>query len=206
MALSCDFGILSLFGFDSPNADMNSKAGDVLYASYLSMARAGIVALEFWDPNAEKWGQAHMQARFSILKTFLRAGEGFCVVDVEDGAGGLEDLTVRIDRDKIRSVGRRAVERYLQALHVCKATADLEGGKALYEDMTRVVGVGRQGEDEGGEGFWAKQVRDLVLKRKVPRKVFVQANTVEDAEGGVKLVEYEDSVQGMIRSWAERGV
>lgn len=39
---------------------MNSKAGDVLYICYLSMARAGIAALQFWDPNARKWGQAHM--------------------------------------------------------------------------------------------------------------------------------------------------
>ena len=148
-----------------------------------------------------------MQARFSILKTFLRAGEGFCVVDVvEDGNGGLEDLTVRIDRQKICGVGRKAVEDYLQRLHVFKATADPVGGRGLYEDMTRVVGVGRDGQDEGGGGFWAKQVRDLVLKRKVPRKVFVQANTVEGPDGEVRLVEYEDSVEGMIRSWAERGV
>lgn len=133
MALSCDFGILSLFGFDAPNGSdvMASQAGDVLHASYLSMARAGIVALEFWDPASKKWGQAHMQARFSILKTFLRAGEGFCWIDaVENAEGaGLEDLVVRIDRNKIRTVGRTAVEGYLQKLHVYKACADLEGGR-----------------------------------------------------------------------------
>ena len=55
MALSCDFSILEIFGFGNGKEDMDGKAGDVLYASYLSMARAGIVALEFWDPKSRKW-------------------------------------------------------------------------------------------------------------------------------------------------------
>lgn len=47
---------------------MDGEAGDVLYTSYLSMARAGLTSVEFWDPNSQKWGQPHCQARFAILK------------------------------------------------------------------------------------------------------------------------------------------
>lgn len=36
---------------------------DVQYISFLLMARAGIRALEFYDPATKKHGQAHMQAR-----------------------------------------------------------------------------------------------------------------------------------------------
>ena len=57
MALSCDFDILKIFGFGDGVENLDNKAGEVLYASYLSMARAGIVALEFWDPKSRKWGQ-----------------------------------------------------------------------------------------------------------------------------------------------------
>lgn len=77
MVLGCDFSILKIFGFGDGKEDMASEAGDVLFASYLSMARAGLVALEFWDPKTQKWGQAHMQARYSILRTFLDAGDDF---------------------------------------------------------------------------------------------------------------------------------
>ena len=203
MALSCDFSILSIFGFGDGTEDINSKAGDVLYASYLSMARAGVVALEFWDPKAKKWGQAHMQARFSILKVFLEAGGAFCELECkyhEDGNGDeqelLEDLTIKLDRNKILKVGRPAVEAYLQKLHIYKCTADIENGRKLYEDMTAVEG-----------DFWTRQLRDLVLKKKTPRKVFVQANTVLDEESGeVKLVESEATAEGMIESWALRNV
>lgn len=68
MFLSCDFPVLKIFGYGDGSVDLDGEAGDVLYASYLSMARAGLTAVEFWDPKSQKWGQAHMQARFSILK------------------------------------------------------------------------------------------------------------------------------------------
>ena len=202
MSLTCDFSILSIFGFpsdtDTDDSDklLKSKAGDVLYTSYLSMARAGVAALEFYNVEAAKWGQAHMQARFSILKTFLNAGAGFCKLasTKREEGGGLEDLTIHIDRSKILTHGRPAVDAYLQKLHVYKATADVVEGRKLYEEMTTPDGT-----------FWTKEVRDLVLRKKVPRKVFVQPTTFEK-DGEVELREYEPTLEGMIKSWAERGV
>ena len=191
MALSCDFDILKIFGFGDGSVDMTGKAGDVLYTSYLSMARAGVASVEFWDPKSRKWGQAHMQARFSILKTFLDAGEDFTKLDYTKD--DLTDLTIKLDREKILTVGRKAVEEYLQKLHVYKCTADYDEGKRLYDEMTHV--------DE----WWATKLRPEVIRRKTPRKVFVQANTVE-RDGMVELKEYEPTCEGMIQSWAEREV
>lgn len=191
MALSCDFHILKIFGFGDGSVDMESKAGDVLYTSYLSMARAGVASVEFWDPKSRKWGQAHMQARFSILKTFLDAGEEFATLEYTQD--DLSDLSIKLDRGKILTVGRKAVEAYLQQLHVFKCTADYDAGKGLYDEMTHV--------DE----WWAEKVRPEVIRRKTPRKVFVQANTFE-RDGEVELKEYEATCEGMIRSWADREV
>lgn len=189
MALSCDFEILKIFGFGDGTVDMNSKAGEVLYASYLSMARAGVVALEFWDPKSRKWGQAHMQARFSILRTFLDTE----LASLDYSKDDLSDLTIKLDKNKILSHGRPAVEKYLQKLHVYKSTADVAEGTKLYEQATHV--------DE----FWEKKVRKIVMEKKTPRKVFVQANTFEK-EGRVVLKEYEPTLEGVIQSWAERDV
>ena len=60
--------------------------------------------------------------------------------------------------------------------------------------MTRVEG-----------GLWKEKVRGEVLRRKTPRKVFVQANTVEE-DGKVVLREYEPTLEGMVSSWADREV
>jgi dipeptidyl-peptidase-3 len=189
MALSCDFSVLKIFGFGDGNVDMDGPAGDVLYASYLSMARAGIAALEFWDPKSRKWGQAHMQARYSILRTFLDAGSEFAGLDYKEK--DLSDLTVRIERNKILTLGRKAMDTYLQKLHILKSTADVEGGTKMYNDITHV------------DDFFAEKVRPVVLAKKMPRKVFVQANTV--VEGGkAVLKEYEPTPEGMIQSYAHR--
>ena len=36
---------------------------DIVYITFLLMARMGLRALEFYDPKLKKHGQAHMQAR-----------------------------------------------------------------------------------------------------------------------------------------------
>ncbi|OJJ44816.1 hypothetical protein ASPZODRAFT_121282 [Penicilliopsis zonata CBS 506.65] len=168
MALGCDFEILQIFGFGDGNEDLAGEAGDILFALYLQMARAGLVAVEFWDPKTHKWGQAHMQARYSILRTFLDAGDDFVrlVHQKED----LSDLEIHLDRTKILTHGRPAVERYLQKLHVYKSTADVDAGQELYDKVTYV------------DDWWGTKVREVVLKNKVPRKLFVQANTVLEGD------------------------
>ena len=194
MALSCDFTVLEIFGFGDGSEDVGGAAGAVLYAAYLQMARAGVAALEFWDPKSRKWGQAHMQARFAILRALLGAGASFCGLD--HARPDLDDLTVRVNRAEILSHGRPAVEAFLRKLHVYKATADVEAGTKLYNDMTDV------------DAFFAEKVRPVVLRKKMPRKVFVQASTVlvdgPDGRPHVTLREYEASASGMIRSYAER--
>ena len=53
--------------------------------------------------------------------------------------------------------------------------------------------------------YWAVKVRNVVLKNKQPRKVFVQANTIlDEATGKVSLVHEDASIAGCIKSWADR--
>jgi dipeptidyl-peptidase-3 len=122
--------------------------------------------------------QAHSQARFSILKCFLEAPEDFCKLEYNED---LSDMTIKLDRSKITTVGRKAVEAYLQK---------------LYAEMTNVE-----------PKFWGEKIRNEVLRNKQPRRVFVQANTVlDEATGKVSLVEYDPSLEGMIKSFAERNI
>ncbi|GAB1311278.1 Dipeptidyl peptidase 3 [Madurella fahalii] len=194
MHLSCEFSALKIFGFGDGTTDMDGEAGDVLYASYLTMARAGLTSVEFWDPKSQKWGQAHCQARFAILKSFLEAEDDFC--KLEYTKDDLSDLTIRLDRSKILTSGRKAVGDFLQKLHIYKSTADVEAGSKFFTDMSTV-----------GLEYWGTKVRDVVLKNKQPRKVFVQANTyLDEATGKVTLKQYEPTLEGMIQSWAEREV
>ncbi|OAQ91911.1 dipeptidyl peptidase III [Purpureocillium lilacinum] len=194
MHLSCEFEALKIFGFGDGNVDIDGEAGDVLYASYLGMARSGLGSLEMWDPKSQKWGQAHSQARFSILKCFLEAGDDFCKLDYTKD--DLSDLTIKLDRSKILTAGRDAVAKYLQKVHVYKSTADVETGTKFYVDMTTV-----------DPDFWGTKVRKVVLENRQPRKVFVQATTsLDEASGTVSIKHYEASPVGMIQSWVDRNL
>lgn len=177
------------------------------------MARAGIAALQFWDPASRKWGQAHVQARtspppekmygndlnidmplattgFAILQVFLSAPDNFCALS--HSKEDVSDLKIHLDRSKIASHGRPAINAFLQKLHIFKATADVKAGKKLYEDYTSV------------NEWYATKVRPEVLRQAKPRKVFVQANTFLKEGGKVELREYEPSPEGMIQSFVDR--
>lgn len=45
---------------------------DIQYITFLLMARAGLKALEFYDPATKKHGQAHMQARCVPMSSAYR--------------------------------------------------------------------------------------------------------------------------------------
>lgn len=83
---------------------------------------------------------------------------------------------------------------FLQKIHIYKSTADVENGTKFFTDMS---GVGLE--------YWGTKVRDVVLKNKQPRKVFVQANTyLDEATGKVSLKHYDATPEGIIQSWADR--
>ncbi|XP_066575009.1 dipeptidyl peptidase 3 [Amia ocellicauda] len=180
--------VLSIFGHEGEDAE------EVVYVNWLTMVRAGLLGLEFYTPESKSWRQAHMQARFVILRVLLEAGGGLVTLRHTTGADGRPDAIISLDRDKIRSVGQPAIEKFLRRLQVHKSTADVEGGRALYEGYSAV---------DDAEPHHFLQLRDTVLLRKEARKMFVQANTRVKGEA-VELLEYEGSAAGLIRSFTER--
>jgi len=130
-----------------------------------------------------------LQAHFAILKCLLIHGNGVVAV-IHDKTN--HNLTVRVDRSKIVEHGKAALGRMLLRLHMYRCTADVEACREYYEELSRV-------DREHLE--W----RETVLVNKPPPLVFVHANTFIDGDT-VALKEYEPTVEGVIRSWAERKV
>jgi dipeptidyl-peptidase III len=172
--------VLAIFGHGATEAD------DIVYVGFLSMAKAGLSALEFYDPGCKKWGQAHMQARFALLKVFLAAG----LAEVKEDNGG---LLLSLHRDLISSHGAPAVAKFLTALQVYKATADVIQGTAFYNDATSV--------DDSWLPF-----RNIVLRHKQPRKLFVQCNTRLNPDGSISMQKYPATLEGVIHSHVDRNV
>jgi dipeptidyl-peptidase-3 len=165
---------------------------DIQYITFLLMARAGIRALEFYDPTNKKHGQAHMQARLGITQFLIKGGIAR-LEEVRGSDGHLENLYVRVDRSKVLSHGKSIVGKLLVELQVRKSTADGTGAKEYYTKLTTPL------------PGWDGEIRDLVLKKKLPRKIFVQNNTsiVNDE---VQLKEYPLTLAGVIESFIERNL
>lgn len=152
--------VLSIFGH--PVLQGQQEVTDITYVNWLNMARAGLLALQFYTPATGTWGQAHMQARYALLQVMLRAGGG--LVDavaagtVIEGDGGVH---VRLDRSKILSVGVPAIASFLRQLQVYKSTADVAAAGPWYRELTSVPDA-------------MLPLRDLVVAKRRPRQAFVQ--------------------------------
>lgn len=181
--LCLDREILAVFGHTQA-----TEAEDVAYINWLLMVRAGLVALEFYSPETDKWRQAHMQARFAILQVLLEAGGGLVTIERADSG----EPVLRLDRASIETVGKAAIGAFLTQLQVLKATNDVPAASALFAKYTSV-----------NERFLA--LRADVLARKSPRGVFVQPHTrLTDDGDGVVLECFEPSHNGLIQSFLTR--
>lgn len=177
--------LLEVFGYKT-----KEEQDMIIYAGYLQMCRAGLLALEFWDPNTKKWGQPHMQARFSIMKTLLKFSDNSDFLKLVYTNEDMSDLHIQLNKDLIEESGHSAIQSYLRYLHVYKSSGDVVNGTAFFQDRSSV------------DPELAK-FRDIVLAKKLPRKQFIQANTVLQDEK-IFVKEYEESPLGMIESFIER--
>ncbi|KAH7930761.1 dipeptidyl-peptidase III [Leucogyrophana mollusca] len=177
--------ILKIFGYVE-----QKTAEDVVYITFLLMARAGLRALEFYDPATGKHGQAHMQARLGITLHLIKEGL-VRLEEVRAADGTLENLYVRLDRKKVLAEGQAVAGKLLLELQVRKSTADGPGAREFYTKLTTPL------------PGWEGEIRDLVLKKKLPRKIMLQPNTFV-TDGEVVLKEYPLTPAGVIESYIER--
>jgi len=177
-------GVTEIFGHSGQEAE------DIKYVNWLSMVLAGVKGLEMFSPASGEWKQAHSQARFVIMQVMLEAGEDFLTVKEVVGDDGKSDLLITMNREKIPTVGKQAIADFLCKLQVYKSTGDICAAKTMYDRYSEVSEP------------WASR-RQIVVDRKQPRVILVQANTVLDDEK-LKLVQYDPSTEGMVKSWAER--
>jgi len=177
-------GVTEIFGHSGAAAE------DIKYINWLSMIHDGLKGLEMFSPAAQDWKQAHSQARFVIMQVMLEAGEDFVTIKECVGVDGKPDILITMDRSMIMTVGQPAIASFLQKLQVYKATADISTAKAMYDKYSDVSEP------------WASR-REIVMARKQPRNILVQANTKLEGEK-LELVHYDPSPEGMLQSWVER--
>eukprot|EP01029_Cantina_marsupialis_P007691 TRINITY_DN186_c0_g2_i1.p1 TRINITY_DN186_c0_g2~~TRINITY_DN186_c0_g2_i1.p1 ORF type:complete len:731 (+),score=234.80 TRINITY_DN186_c0_g2_i1:66-2195(+) len=159
--------------------------------NWLSFAKAGLQALMFYNPETKSWGQAHMQARFAILRVMQEAGEDFIKITFNPDAEDVNQrLFVEMDFDKIASVGMPAIRTYLDKIQVYKATADVTRGTEMFNGYCTVP-------DE------MLPIRKEVLDQRKPRRMVIQP-TCKPTSDGFDIIEYEATLKDMIQSVCDK--
>lgn len=146
----------------------------MIYANWLSSVLFGVKSLEMYQPKTKAWMQAHSQAAFVILQVLLEGGQDFITVEETVGCDGKPDLLLHVDRCKMNTVGRQAMNAFLLKLQVYKSTADINRAKEMFDKYSAV--------NDDGTYPWAKW-RDIVMDRKKPRKILSQPNLTLGGQG-----------------------
>jgi len=212
--------ILAVFGISGGAAEEEGGILDVTYVNWLLMARAGLMGLEFYTPQTGEWRQAHMQARYVILRLLLETATETTddddnnsttppllslhqFIDPEDGRPNVEVL---LNRDLISSIGKKVVGDFLLKLHVYKSLGDVENGTKFYNQYSVVT-----------EEMAA--LREIVMERKEARKILIQPHmclehgttggqAIDDGDGDgdivVRLQTFPVSPEGMVESFVAR--
>ena len=183
--LSLETSVLPIFGHKTPE-----KQADITYTNWLLMCRAGLVGLEFYTPETDSWRQAHMNARYVILRVLLEAGEGLVQVVRRTGSDGKPDLEVLLDRSKVQTVGKAAIGAFLTKLQVYKSTGNVTEGGAMFNAYGTVTPE-------------MLEYRAIVMARKEPRRILLQPNMMLQ-DGTVVLKEYEETSVGVVQSFVDR--
>lgn len=143
--LASNADIATIFGHDTKEAQE-----DLVYYTFLVMMRAGVRALEFYDPTTKKHGQSHMQARLGIAQWLINHDIAR-VEFVHDDAGNLVDAFARVDRKAALERGKDVMGQLLVEIQVRKSTGDGPGATKFYTELT------------APSAEWVEKLRPLVL-------------------------------------------
>lgn len=169
--------IHQIFGYKEEDAD------DIVFVNWLWMILAGIKGLEAYNPDSERWTQAHSQARYVIYRV-LSEVDGFIQVVEQD-----ESFVVRVDRSKIMTEGLPHLEKFLLRLQVYKTTGNINEAAKMFEHYSDV-------------NEYHLKIRDMVNSKKKPRPVYVQPSLTINGDS-VQVVSYPSTNVGLIQSFID---
>lgn len=179
--------ILKIFGFQGEEAEK------IIYVNWLNELHAGLRGLEFFTPANKKWRQAHMQARYVILRHLMDYRNDLVKVEMFE-KDGENDLLLSLNKENLMKYGKDAIGNLLLQLQVHRSMGNVEEGRILYERLSKVE----------GEKYDFLKWREIVLAKKKPRSLMLQPHTILKEDRDIELVMYEKSYQGVINSIRDR--
>jgi len=175
--------VYSLFGFEDSEVDM------LLWVNCMNHFRKGLLGLTLYNPEAKKWGQAHTQGAF-VFAMWIYKNQKSKIVDFEI-VGDNEDFLIHLDQALLVSEGKDLIRQLLIVLQTYKSSGNSERGEKFYNDYSEV------------SDFFLK-VREIVQKKKKPRRIELNNNLVRYNDKVIEPRCYPESLEGIILSFQDR--
>ncbi|KRX04492.1 hypothetical protein PPERSA_06045 [Pseudocohnilembus persalinus] len=170
----------------------NDQWKEICYSAYLNFIRMAIQGLEFYNLEAKKFGQAHINGRWVILQVLLEAGNDFIVIEKTKDSNGKDTIKIKMDRDQCLTTGKEALKNFLLKLQVYKSTADFAKAQEMYGNYSKV-----------SDKFL--EIRQIVLDNKKPRRLELQGHLERDhLTGKLNYKTFEETFEGVIESYIAR--
>ncbi|KAK8810766.1 hypothetical protein WA158_007341 [Blastocystis sp. Blastoise] len=153
----------------------------MMYLNWLSLLRSSMVGIESYSPETRTWGQAHCRARFAILKVLMETAPGLVSIHKLSTQHNdvIDDFEIVLNKDLIPTIGKQAMNDYLNKLQGYKSCAMINESRALFNHYTEV-------DDE------FLKLREIVIQQRKPRAIFLQGTLSLSNNNEVNL-QYEDT-------------
>jgi dipeptidyl-peptidase-3 len=99
--------------------DRKEEWDNMYYIAWVDIIMGGIKGLQFYNPEQNVWGQAHVLASFAILSV-IREGDPSLITFDFTKKDDKDYFYVNIDRAKLRTSGFNALKEFLRKLHIYK--------------------------------------------------------------------------------------
>ena len=131
---------------------------DAMSATVLNHMRKAVLGLKLYNPDLQKWGQAHTQGAFVFLSFILKnQNPKEKVLDIMLSAEE-DDFLFVLNRDRLMTQGREIVGELLKHLQQYKSCADVPSAEKFYHDHSAV------------NEFFLK-IRKIVMNNQKPRRL-----------------------------------
>lgn len=161
----------------------------MLWTSVMNQFRKGVLGLQLFNVDTNKWGQAHTQGAY-VFAQYLYQKQTTDIVSFEILEGG-QDMRIHLNKENLMAEGKQLIREFLIIIQTYKSSGAVDRAKAFYDHYSKVEGI-------------FLQIREIVIKSKKPRRVELNNNIVRYNASNIEPIVYPECFEGIIASYADR--
>ncbi|CDW76384.1 dipeptidyl-peptidase 3 [Stylonychia lemnae] len=174
--------VYTLFGFEDHEVDT------VLWVNVMNQFRKGILGLQLFNVETNKWGQAHTWGAY-VFSQYIYQNQKSKIVDFE--IVDANNFYIHLDKELLAKEGKELIREFLMILQTYKSSGAIDRAEKFWQRYSIVDGI-------------FLKIRDIVIEKKKPRRIELNANLVRNDENDIQVVNYSETFEQIIHSYAQR--